>query len=72
MEKATSRPCRPSNPWARANLDTFDLDTLNLIPAERRPEYGAVMHELALLRQAMDGVLGRRYQFFREVSNGSL
>lgn len=36
-----------TNPWVRANLETFNEETLALIPEQRREEYAQVMARLA-------------------------
>lgn len=62
-----------TNPWVRADLEKYNIETLALIPEGRRFEYGKVMHELAhwkfVVIQAMDMLNqaeANRHEFFAE------
>lgn len=57
------------NPWLRANLETFNPDTLNLVPLGRREEYIKIMKELAHAKEIGSIVLEHIYSIEQERNN---
>lgn len=60
------------NPWVRANLHEYNDETLELVPTHRIDEYVLLMDEGVLAQAALNDWLGKRHEFFREISGGEI
>lgn len=54
------------NAWVRADLETFNVETLALIPQGQQEEYGRIIKELAHAKAIANLALERVYLFETE------